>query len=245
MQHTQSQRIGLLLLLLVLPAGRYLGLHIDPESQTLLPTIPAMHVSLDLLASLAPYSAPAPSLNDTDVPAGCAAVHPGFAQGRCVIAIGGAAQFKAAAVAAAGSRIAGLVDTYPLPGSAVVYNRQSGEMEGCRVDTCPYADDDEPLSGSLAPVNRAPYLMSGSALLLSVARHTPDPAAAFSALQWALYQGSSQASWERVLHPTSPAAPARSEQLGGEGQEAQARVVARWEAAGEPLQAVCICLCSR
>ncbi|KAG2501269.1 hypothetical protein HYH03_001075 [Edaphochlamys debaryana] len=140
----------------IVATGRPMGLFFDSPTMRPLTGTAAMADALTIIRRLKALAAP------SDATQACNGQSDAFAAGRCVFTVAPTIAFKHSLVARNGT-LRGKIGTAMMPGSPEVLNRQTGAMERCTKEICPYAelltglvDPDATLAAATAAAAAAP-----------------------------------------------------------------------------------------
>ncbi|KAG1676531.1 hypothetical protein FOA52_000074 [Chlamydomonas sp. UWO 241] len=142
-------------------AGPKTGFLFDPQTMQSFVGSAAMEASLEVIQGLVRYSA---------VKRTCALLNPSMMGGTCALTIAPDLLFK---VVQKLSPFKGFIGVARPPGSTHVLNRQTGRMETCTRELCPYADLMRSYDDREVIVNHSPYWGIGGVSGYVNARHDP------------------------------------------------------------------------
>ncbi|KAG1660559.1 hypothetical protein FOA52_002003 [Chlamydomonas sp. UWO 241] len=127
-------------------AGPQTGFLFDPQTMKSFVGSAAMEATLQLLQELVMYSA-----------SKCVPISPQFISGACALTVSIDALFKVVQLYSPFKDLVGMVRQ---PGNTRVLNRQTGQLEPCTRQLCPYAELQSTYGGREVLVNHAPYTIS-------------------------------------------------------------------------------------
>ncbi|GFR45119.1 hypothetical protein Agub_g6499, partial [Astrephomene gubernaculifera] len=141
----------------------------------------------------------------------CDRLEESFYMKSCMLGLSVTSLFKVFGFAFDG-KLRGRLGVSMLPGSHLIQNRSTGELEPCTTASCPYA---APVSSVVhngtVLVNRVPYIGHG-AFSLAINRQAP-PNHALAALRAFTFALTYEGGWPLALDPTTRTAPVRTTHL--------------------------------
>ncbi|KAG1668893.1 hypothetical protein FOA52_016062 [Chlamydomonas sp. UWO 241] len=151
--------VSMILASMTQTAGPQTGFLFDPQTMESFVGSAAMEATLELLQQMLRYST-----------SGCALVSPDFLSGACAMTISIDSLFK---VIQRNSTIRDWFSVARQPGSTRVLNRQTGLLEECTRELCPYAELERTYDGQEVLINKAPGSGNGGIAGFVNARQDP------------------------------------------------------------------------